>query len=409
VGYLTTRQHREYRKYAKISDKLHYEGYVVVDRNVSMHLGFLMHLIMKNKKNIAPLIKGEGRQRTKTRMWIELKTILTDGKDQVELKNNRDELGTELGKIINPDYFFGMLAKANRNLLLGLGADEPDNQSIGKYEVTGEAVLYRSTGEKGKQTIHKDAHDGSYNIVEALTKNYQNVIFPYTHLLETWDQNTKPTIYGKGKTVTLQNNQMLVMHSNTIHCGGSSCGINNNFDPCLKKMKKMYLKLLKERKVDRRCTEPSWFLTGQNTRSYKITDMSIHRTVDSLRGRPGSSEMVTGKTNIFPANHIPTEPDMSDKKYLDYIGQIKQGKCLYHQASGNYWPHGKGIPIHYPCSGVINEAKMSVERLVTGGQNFSTRRSMRVVEQRQNDRKRKKPDQNGLRYCTCVDCQKSKH
>lgn len=407
VGYLTTRQHREYRTYANKSDELHYRGYVVTKRKVSMNLGFLMHLIMKNKKNITPLIKGNDEPTDKNRMWVELKTKLVDKNDHVELKNNRDQLGSELGKIINPDAFFGKLAQRNRNYLLNV--TDVDDVFMVKYEVAGEGVLYRSTREKGKQVIHKDAQDYSYNIVEALTCNYSNVIFPHTHLLESWDSNNRPKIYGTGEKVTLQDNEMLVMHSNTIHCGGSSCGIINNFDRCRKKMKKEYSKLLKKRKEELRSDEPAWFLTGQNA-NLKISDMSIHRTVDAHIGRTGSSEMVTGKTSIFPAIHIPEISDISDEKYLNYIGRIKQGKCLYRQASEDFWPHGNKVPMDYPCSRVINEAGISVERLVTGA-HVSTRRSMRVEEQEKNGTKRKEPDHNGLSYCTCADCcqQKSEH
>ena len=255
VGYLTTRQHRDYRTYARKSYKLHQTGFVVIKRKVSMHLGFLMHVILQNQKNITPLVKGEGKRTDMNRMWVELNKKL-GREDQKELTMNRDKLGLELGKIINPDGFFAKLAQKNRNALCNMG-DVQDAPMV-KYEVTGEGVLYRSLKEKANQVVHRDSHAHSYNVVEALTPNYNIVVFPHTHLLKMWDESNKPTVYGKGETVTLNDDQMMIMHANTIHGGGPSCGISNNFERCRKKMRKQY-KLLK--KSGDPVNEPPWFQT----------------------------------------------------------------------------------------------------------------------------------------------------
>ena len=420
VGYLTARQHRDYRGYARKSDKLHQTGFVVIKREVNMHLGFLMHVILQNQKNITPLVKGEGKPKDMNRMWVELNKKL--GKeDQEELTKNRDELGLELGKIINPDAFFAKLAQENRNALCNMGDVQEDAPMV-KYEVTGEGVLYRSIKEKAKQVPHRDSHAHSYNVVEALTPDYSIVVFPHTHLLKMWDETNKPTVYGKGETVTLNDDQMMIMHANTIHCGGPSCGISNNFERCRKKMRKQYRELLKKRFLKKRedgkllkkrweepsIDEPPWF--GKNPTNLEISDMSIHRTVDASHGRSGSSEIVTGKTRIFSANHIPTIPKISveeDIKYLDYLAAIKQGKCLYREASQQFWTYGNRVPLGHPCSGVINDAGISVEGLVmtaTPPKGAATRRSMRFVEKEINCAKRKEPDSNGLSYCTCPEC-----
>ena len=443
VGYLTARQHRDYRGYARKSDKLHQTGFVVIKREVNMHLGFLMHVILQNQKNITPLVKGEGKPPDMNRMWVELNKKL--GKeDQEELTKNRDKLGLELGKIINPDAFFAKLAQENRNALCNMGDVQEDAPMV-KYEVTGEGVLYRSIKEKAKQVPHRDSHAHSYNVVEALTPDYSIVVFPHTHLLKMWDETNKPTVYGKGETVTLNDDQMMIMHANTIHCGGPSCGISNNFERCRKKMRKQYRELLKKRWLEKMLkkradgkllkksedgklkkrgdgkllkksgdpvNEPPWF--GKNPTNLEISDMSIHRTVDVSHGRSGSSEMVTGKTRIFSADHIPTIPKISveeDIKYLDYLAAIKQGKCLYREASQQFWPYGNKVPLGHPCSGVINDAGISVEGLVmsaTPPKGAATRRSMRFVEKEINCAKREEPDRNGLSYCTCPKCLKQK-
>ena len=407
VGYLTARQHRDYRGYARKSDKLHQTGFVVIKRKVSMHLGFLMHVILKNQENITPLVKGEGKRTDMNRMWVELNKKL-GREDQKELTMNRDKLGLELGKIINPDAFFAKLAQKNRNALCNMGDVQEDAPMV-KYEVTGEGVLYRSLKEKANQGVHRDSHAHSYNVVEALTPNYNIVVFPHTHLLKMWDESNKPTVYGKGETVTLNDDQMMIMHANTIHGGGPSCGISNNFERCRKKMRKQY-KLLK--KSGDPVNEPPWF--GKNPTNLEISNMSIHRTVDACDGRSGSSEMVTGKTRIFSAHHIPTIPKIGveeDIKYLDYLAAIKQGKCLYREASQQFWPNGDRVPLGHPCSRVINDAGISVQGLVmTGEEEAATRRSMRIVEKEINCAKREELDRNrssyrnGLSYCTCTEC-----
>ena len=155
--------------------------------------------------------------------------------------------------------------------------------------------------------------------------------------------------------------------------------------------------------------EPPWF--GKNPTNLEISDMSIHRTVDASDGRSGSSEMVTGKTRIFSADHIPTIPEIKDIKYLEYLGAIKQGRCLYREASQQFWPNGNRVPLGHPCSGVINDAGISVEGLVMTAsppKEAATRRSMRIVENKINCAKREEPVLNGLSYCICPECLKQK-
>lgn len=435
VGYLTFRQNKEYRTYAKLSSRLHQRGYVVTERKVSMPLGLLMHLIVKNKKNIARLIKGEGEKRTKHRQWCELTVV--DKNAQVELQKNRDELSRELEKIINPDGYYAKIALQNRNKLLNL-KDEVDEEEVStvEYPVGGESVLFRSTREGGTQKMHKDNHDESYNIVEPLTSTYSNLIMRHTNLLPHWGETNKPTVFGTGEKVTLQASEMLVMHSNTIHCGGRSSRIKDNFDSCKKKMNKEYLKLLKKWGGEGKSSDPPSLFQMGNATDLTISDIALHREIHHVRGRPGSSEMNTGKTKVFPPIHIRTIPEISDTdykiyreaikngrclddcnlspeklEYFDYKEKIAQCKCLYREASEKYWPHGKQVPIDkpYPCSGVINEAGISVERLVRGattttGDATARRSSMRLQTQASYGKKRKEPEHKGLSYCTCGKC-----
>ena len=180
---------------------------------------------------------------------------------------------------------------------------------------------------------------------------------------------------------------------------------------------------------------PSLFQMG-NATDLTISDIAIHREIHHVRGRPGSSEMNTGKTKVFPPIHIRTIPEISDTdykiyreaikngrclddcnlspeklEYFDYKEKIAQCKCLYREASEKYWPHGKQVPIDkpYPCSGVINEAGISVERLVRGvttttGDATARRNSMRLQTQASYGKKREEPEHKGLSYCTCGKC-----
>ena len=76
LGYLPKKLHQEYRGYAKKSDRLHTEGYMIVSRQQFGDCNFpteqFLTVYYKNRGNINEQRNGESyRNKTKLRSWME--------------------------------------------------------------------------------------------------------------------------------------------------------------------------------------------------------------------------------------------------------------------------------------------------------------------------------------------------
>jgi len=296
LGYLTKKENTEYRKYARNAEKLHSDGYLVVDRRdfggCNFPLDQFPQVCNSSKGNIETLPNG-GFDRTNKRSWMLFKANWGSAQNAELQKLHRKKLADQMTKIISPDIFFGRRAMENRFKLLKAAKFKlNDNyQNWQAFAIKGEAALWRALGLGNYQSPHADAHAGSFNMIEALTNHYAIKVWRWSHFLPFWDRNNRPTVHGSGKVVTINSGQILVFHSNLIHCGGMSCQKDNNFT-------KVRDSLIRMDKVN---TEKiNWF--GSGTSSVKecvITDMSLHYTVDALSGQMSEGDFSAGKIEIF--------------------------------------------------------------------------------------------------------------
>ena len=139
------------------------------------------------------------------------------------------------------------------------------------------------------QSPHADAHAGSFNVVEALTNHYSVKVWRRSHFLPFWDKDNKPRVHGSGKIIRFDIGQILVFHSNLIHCGGMSCKRVNNFSKVRMGLTTM------EADIE----QIKWFGSGKPVQEFTITDMSLHYTVDALSGQMSEGDFATGAIEIF--------------------------------------------------------------------------------------------------------------
>ena len=122
----------------------------------------------------------------------------------------------------------------------------------------------------------------------------------------TPSRTNPPTVHGSGKVVTINIGQILIFHSNFIHCGGMSCQKAGNF---LKVSDRLMV-------IDKLNTEQiKWFGSGKSAKDYVITDILLHHTVDALSGQMTEGDFSTGTIEIF----IPNWESNADRVYTDTL------------------------------------------------------------------------------------------
>lgn len=277
LGFLTKDQHTKYRKCTKYADKLHNDGYVVVEKGDTdvLPLDELLDLCANNDP--ASLTSDtdfpKRRQRDKmSRAWIQFKKLNDNN-------NHWKELGNSLGRYISPDIHFGWLAIYNRDCWRWKGEGVPPQRVQSEditYVPSGESVLYRDKHLNSNQMPHKDAHMGAFNCVTALTNNYRIKVWPRSHFLTPEDESEQE-ITGNGSTLCLGYGEILIFHSNLIHHGMKSCGDVNNFT----KLRDQFVAT-----NEGKFKSIKWFGGGEKyAPGMRITDFSIHFTLDFTMGK----------------------------------------------------------------------------------------------------------------------------
>lgn len=367
LGFLSMSDNVEYRSYARDADKLHKEGYLVVSRNhfagCHVPLPDLLESCFQNKSRIETLPNGgtsSGRvHRTKMRSWMPL-SGKWGGEEAEKSKNARRKmLQKQMTKIIAPDMHYGRIAMKNRYDLLGKPDLKISDDDWDPFVVKGEAVLYRAYGLENHQSAHADAHAGAFNIIEVLTNHYEIKVWKGSHLLPFWDnKHNTPTVHGIGTNPIIMAGQIMVFHSNLVHCGGRSCQRINNFSTVEAKLRAIN---------NERTNQIKWFGTGDAARNFTLTDMSLHYTVDSTLGQMSEGDYSTGAVEIF-------RPLWEKKKCCIYSGAIKTGLTDYQKMKmPGRADNGK------PCGSLILDVDKVLDRYHQGrGFASGVRKSLRL-------------------------------
>lgn len=369
LGYLSTSENAEYRSYARDADKLHKQGYLIVSRNhfrgCNVPLPLFLDACYTNKSIIGTLPNGGtpsgGVHRTPMRSWLPLPSNW-GGEEAEQRKNARREMvAKQMTKIISPDIAYGKIAMQNRYDLIRTAKFKlsDDCQNWDPFVVKGEAVLWRAYGLDCYQSPHADAHAGSFNIIEVLTNYYEIKVWGGSHLLPFWDRTNAPTVHGIGTNPIIMAGQIMVFHSNLVHCGGRSCQRINNFSTVEDKLRAIN----KER-----TNQIQWFGTGDAARNFTVTDMSLHYTVDSSLGQMSEGDYDTGAIEIFL-------PLWEKNKSCTYSDAIEKGLTKYKEMKfPGRAEFGK------PCGSLILDVGTVLERYHNGisGGAISRRKSSRL-------------------------------
>lgn len=287
LGYLSIREHFNYRKFARLADTLHTNGFVVVQncdaQTFTFPSGELLDLCKRN--NPSPLTR-----RTEYPQRLDIKSRWDRSWIQFNNINDTDQhwktIGEQLGRVISPDIYFGRLAILNRQKRESEGIKRGDPIGIMtniQYTPSGQSVLYKASGLKSRQMPHVDAHHGAFNVVEALTNNYKIKVWTGSHFLPLGDEDSKnnkdgreANVSGYGSMVTLKRGERLIFHSNLIHHGVESCGSKDNFTV----LKNQFMESNKNTFQDIK-----WFGVGKSAEHKTISDFSIHYTLDFTLGK----------------------------------------------------------------------------------------------------------------------------
>ena len=272
----------------------------------------------------------------------------------------RKKLAEQMTKIISPDIFFGRRAMINRNKLIKRLEfklnDEYQNRQA--FTIKGEAALWRGLGLVTYQAPHADAHAGLFNMIEALTNYYAIKVWRWSHFLPFWDKNNRPTVHGSGTIVTINMGQILVFHSNLVHCGGMSCQIDDNF-------LKVRDSLMRMDKVN--TEQIKWFGSGKDAKECTIADMSLHHTVDAILGQMSEGDHSAGKIEIF----VPCWESNADEVYSE---TTKKGLTEYGDMKMPWRASGRK-----PCGSTILDVD-KVLGLYLMGDGSSTRQSGHIAK-----------------------------
>ena len=366
LGYLTRKEHEEYRRYAKKAETLHSRGYLIVDRGDFCECNFpLRHFLRvcyNNRSKIETLPNGPNKKdRSRKRAWMPFRENWGEGGVVEFKKTHRQKLANQMTKIISPDIGFGRRAMQNRYNLLPTAKWKPseDEKNWQAFSIKGEAALWRGLGLQHYQSPHADAHAGAFNIIETLTNNYGIKVWAGSHFLPFWDKNKRPTVHGIGSNIYINVGQIIVFHSNLIHCGGMSCQIPDNFS----KVKANLIKLNKEY-----AESIKWFGKGDAAQKCTVTDMSLHYTVDTAIGQMSEGDFDTGAIEIFAPTWLPN----ANSKYSETLRNgLEKYRHMKMPGTANE---------REPCGSIILDVDKVLDRYLNGCVcESSTRKSSRLA------------------------------
>lgn len=372
LGYLTKQQYQHYQhscnEHAK---KLHREGYLIIDRNEWGGAGCnfptkeLFEIISKSRDKKSNIPNGDEVRRSKARRWI---PFVEDWGDEDFQTTHRQQITEQLTKIINPDVYYGKIALKN------IGRLAPQHQAWVPFNSTGECVLYRGLGLQESQNPHADAHHGAYNLIEVMTNHYSIKVWPKSHLLDpVWIDETKTkrklVCSRLGKTIKVNTGQVIIFHSNLIHCGICSCGKPANFSNLKRRFEMM----------DDGSNKPiEWFGGGKT--DMILTDLSVHMTIDCKIGRLSVGDYESNATRVFEAREITTKEDKDayNKTFDAFKEEIKARSLIYDEMIHAPWQmksicskfklRNQGCMPNHP---VVSEAEIALEHLFNG-KDFAT-------------------------------------
>ena len=303
LGFLKKAQYAKYLTYSKQSIALNKDGYVIVPREFSIPRRLLFKYLNSNKPSTltnGSSYNGLGTHKSK-RMWSQF-SVHPKNCQKINEHMKDEGVRASMTSVIAPDIVFGAEALKNDTI-----RNDDDNLEtklrVNTVNISGECALLRECGLDECQGPHTDTIHGSYNAVVPFTQEYTLQVWEGSHHLPQWTMKTdRPKICScSGKTLTANVGQIIIFHSNLIHCGGASC--NKIARSLVKSPSNVSKKLLKD-----------IFKTGE----FLVTDVSVHFTIDSID--PSVGQYDCGKVEIFT-------PKVDECAQTENIS--KGGECHY--------------------------------------------------------------------------------
>ena len=325
VGFLTEREHLNYKKDAEYCRRLHTDGYVILKEKHwkpkwllgKMGLNELKECFLKKQPIVGNLkdhrAKVNGEKSSGSRRWASW-----DGKakfvEDVISGNSPSHTNPPLidNSIIHADVHWARIARLNY-----LKKSHAEYQQIGHeqtIELVDFACLWRAEHVEEVQRVHADTDAGHYHLVMPLSsEDYEIETYQYTHLT-TMRSNQDDNIVtpSQKRVLHLKMGQILVFCSNLAHCGGRSRYASEN------------MKGIKEF-----ITCVDWF-TGKNNSEKQIADLSIHAGLQSkLFPQNIRSNYETGLPQFIRVQYL-NEMDITakEKSEIIYKQQERRTKAI---------------------------------------------------------------------------------
>jgi len=317
LGYLTKTQYKRYSDHAQQSIAINNDGYAVVPFEFKHPKRVVLEYIEKNKSNA---LASGSINRNNRRKWSNFQTHVGKSK---KIEKYREKISELMKFIITPDIAFGAEALGNDALRDGvedLKAKLQDNI----FSVKGECALWRLHGLNEHQCPHVDAKHGSYNVVVPYTPNYKIRVWKGSHHLPLKNDEKKQHICGRGgETVTANVGEIILFHSNVIHCGGASCNKKSNTMRLFKSPR--HKPLLKKIK---------WIGGKHAVTKECITDVSMHFTIDYKFGISSEGAYSAGgRIEIFTPTIDKCSGGLADEAcYRDeYRKELKMARVTFEE------------------------------------------------------------------------------
>ncbi|KAK1733501.1 hypothetical protein QTG54_015789 [Skeletonema marinoi] len=373
LGYLTKQQYQHYQhscnEHAK---KLHREGYLIINRvdwegaGCNFPTKELFEAIFKSKKKRSKIPNGD-YGKCKGRMWI---PFVEDWGNKHFQTQHRQKITEQLTKLINPDVYYGKIALKN------IGRLAPKHEAWVPFNSTGECVLYRGLGLQASQYPHADAHHGAYNLIEAMTNDYSIKVWPKSHMLDpAWldeiKTKRKHVCNRLGSAIKVNRGQVIIFHSNLIHCGIHSSGKQTNFSNLKRRFEIM---------EDESKAQIEWFGVGKRKTDMHLTDLSVHMTIDCKIGRLSVSDYECDAVEVFNAWEITSKEDKDayKKTFYAFKEEINARSLIYDEMIHTPWQmksicskfklRNEGCMPNHP---VVSEADIVLEHFFNG-KDFAT-------------------------------------
>ena len=304
VGFLTEREYKCYQEDAGRCDRLHKNGYFILQERHWKHkwklgnlgLNELKECFNQRRADVRHLkghqttIAGTNESSIGTRRWASWEgdaNFLEDAFNVCEgtnhpslggVRSTESTLPLVDNSIIHADIHY---ARRARNNHLKHEPSETTLKHEDTIELLGLACLWRRPNIDEGQCPHADTDAGHYHIVMPMSSEpYELEVFPYTHLT-TSRCNKEDNIVIRSEKVTLhlRKGQILIFCSNLAHCGGRSRYPSKNMETI-----KQTIKL-------------KWF-TGKNE-DQPVADLSIHAGLQSTLSKQNIASNYTANATEF--------------------------------------------------------------------------------------------------------------